>query len=59
MACGSAQSWRFWSVRRHEQWNITLLTAPSVMDREEIDWAAALPEDTVTGWLRPILKGRP
>jgi hypothetical protein len=36
-----------------ERWNFTLLTASTVVVKEEIDWAALLPEDTLTGWLTP------
>jgi hypothetical protein len=39
--------------RRVEQWNFALLTASDVMAEEEVDWAALLPEDTLTGWLTP------
>jgi hypothetical protein len=42
--------------RRQEQWNFTLLTTPPVMDRREIDWAAVLPGDALTGWLTPDLQ---
>jgi hypothetical protein len=36
-----------------EQWDFTLLTVPTVIAKEEIDWAALLPEDWLTGWLTP------
>jgi hypothetical protein len=39
--------------RLQEEWNFTLLLAAAVMHRGEIDWAALLPQDTLTGWLTP------
>jgi hypothetical protein len=39
--------------RLQEEWNFTLPLASAVMDREEIGWAALLPQDTLTGWLAP------
>jgi hypothetical protein len=39
--------------RLQEEWKFTLLLAPAVMEQEEIDWAALLPQDTLTSWLTP------
>jgi hypothetical protein len=36
-----------------ERWRFTLLLDPCVRTREEIDWAALLPGDRLTGWLSP------
>jgi hypothetical protein len=46
---------RAWMGNGHrmEQWDFTLLTVPAVIAKEEIDWAALLPEDWLTGWLTP------
>lgn len=35
----------------YEEWEFTLLVLHPVVSRDEIDWAALLPPDAVTGWL--------
>ena len=45
---------KFWigfGGSHHELWDFHLLLGPIVKDRQQIDWAALLPPDEVTGWL--------
>jgi hypothetical protein len=48
----------FWGRLEHRICD-ELLTVPTVIAKEEIDWAALLPEDWLTGWLTPDPQKRP
>jgi hypothetical protein len=60
---------RVWLARSgyrgtQEEWRFTLLLPESVRGEEDVDWAAILPPDDVTGWLsldtsRRVMKVNP
>jgi hypothetical protein len=39
-----------------DNWTFTLILDSHTRSREDIDWAALLPSDQLTGWLSPDLK---
>ena len=46
----TGQVWMAFGQERQELWNFVVYLGPA-RPRKEIDWAAALPGEDVTGWL--------
>jgi hypothetical protein len=46
----TGQVWMAFGQQRQQPWNFVVYLGPA-RSREEIDWAAMLPREDVTGWL--------